>query len=545
MRVAAAVGVLGALLAVDARLEKQQQDAAISAGIPHVSLVDAAISANDRSNRTGAGDQGVGEVVDFVVDVFDPLPGGRPQKARVVQLAAGTAPAQLVQGRTVEEAVEAAASGIAKIVFGLLFLAIAVPIHWFNEERSARLSTLLVYGRSQCVSLSGDEPRESDRGRLVHVQGRAKGVVPLTDHQLPGATVKGALKLQSTVEVYEWSQRLKTWMEGPHRKTQPRFQQEWTTAHVDTRSFKGPSPENPRLPAGLALGTTTQACPRIQLGGFVLTEDMVRHLHKFEPAMPHLPDKLTAHLSSKLVFYADRQDGYYYARPGAGPGTARSGPRPYTDHQVGDVRVRFMHVPETDATVVGVQCQRDSCDSFVPFRPISRALWDPGDIERQKLLEEGDRPFRDLKREASCCCTGGVASCCFCSCNAIAHCCKEEVITEEIFHVSDQLDPKEKAFEHVVQRNPCRVWNFRLLGSCVMFWGVGMIIGSMQGTVLGSLGVIGAGVNLTLLTVVVTLAAHALIVAVAYSCYNPLAAFQWYCVAATVLAAPLLVGELT
>ncbi|CAK0880169.1 unnamed protein product [Prorocentrum cordatum] len=430
------------------------------------------------------------------------------------------------------------------MVFGLLFVDIAVPVHWFNEERSARLHALLVHGRSQCVSLSDGEPKESNRGRLVHVQGRAKGVVPLADHQFPDAEVKGALKLQSTVEVYEWTQRLKTWMEGPHRKTQPRFQQEWTTAHVDTRAFMGPSPENPRLPAGLALGTTTRACPRVQLGGFVLTEDMVGHLRQFEPAMPHLPDTLTAHVPSNLVFFADRQDGYYYARPSAGPGAARRGPRPFTGHQVGDIRVRFMYAPETDATVVGVQCQKDGCDSFVPFRPISRPPWVQGDSERQKLIEEGDRPLRELRREASCCCTGGVASCCFCTCGAIAHCCQEEVITEEIFHVSGQLCPKEKAFEHVVQRNPCRVWNFRLLGSCIMFWGVGMIMGPLQGPVLGSLGAIGAHVNLTLLTVVVALAVHALIVAVAYSCYHPLAAFQWYCVAAATLAAPFVVGEL-
>eukprot|EP00421_Protoceratium_reticulatum_P065756 CAMPEP_0168410946 /NCGR_PEP_ID=MMETSP0228-20121227/27952_1 /TAXON_ID=133427 /ORGANISM="Protoceratium reticulatum, Strain CCCM 535 (=CCMP 1889)" /LENGTH=414 /DNA_ID=CAMNT_0008424687 /DNA_START=54 /DNA_END=1294 /DNA_ORIENTATION=- len=413
----------------------------------------------------------------------------------------------------------------------------AIPIQWFNEERSVKIETLLTRGLNECVTVDANYPDPANRGKLVHVQGKTRGAVPLVDQQFQDARIKNCLKLQSTVEVFEWVQTTRTWLEGKERRSQPRFHTEWTTIHHDSLRFRKPSPENPRLPSGLSLGTFTNVCKQVDLGGFVFTDEMVNALHKFEPAMRHLPSTVTAH---GLTFFANQEDGYFYMRPNASPLTPPA--KLFTAHQVGDVRARFMCMPEGEATVVAVQCKRDFRETFVPYRPIPRPPCITLSQEKLKLIEEGERPLKDLRRELACC-TGGVSSCCCCPCNTIACCCTGEVITEEIFYVSDRLDPKEKPFEGVVQRNPCRVWNFRLVGLGIMYLGMGMVLGPFSGSLRNAAGLraFGGGASFVL-AAIITLAVAALIVAGAYACYRPVMTVKWLCVTVVVIVLPLLAG---
>merc|ERR1712232_494884 len=174
---------------------------------------------------------------------------------------------------------------------------------------------------------------------------------------------------------------------------------------------------------------------------------MVNHFHRFVPAMKFLPPIVTAH---GLTFHANHVDGYYYARPGVQTQYGSQVEKMLNEHKIGDVRARFMCVPGGNATVVGVHCYRESdtivgYETFVPYRTIARAPCLTEGQEKQKLVEEGDRSLKELRRELACC-TGGVATCCCCPCNTIAVCCAQEVVTEEILYVSDQFDPIEKPF---------------------------------------------------------------------------------------------------
>lgn len=434
---------------------------------------------------------------------------------------------------------DSAKSGLATIVFGILFFVMSLPIQWFNEERSAKMETLLSRGKEECVSVDPMDLSSSNRGRLVHVQGRSHGAIPVVDPQFQHACVQHCLKLQSTVEVFEWVQTTRTWGEGKERRSQPRFHTEWTTVHHDSMRFRKPSPENPRLPAELRLGTFTTVCKRVELGSFVLTDEMVNQFHKFEPAMKHLPAIVTAH---GLTFHANQQDGYYYMRPSAA--SSIPGFRLFTEHHVGDVRVRFLCVPEGLATVVGVQCKKGGVETFVPYRTIPRSPCTTEVQERQKLIEEGEKPLPDLRHEMACC-SGGVGTCCCCPCHTIACCCTSEVVTEEIFYVSDQFDPIEKPFQWVVRRNPCRVWNFRLVGWGVMLLGTGMVLGPFSGLVQTSSGLRPFGSAATLvLAGMITSGMSALIVAAAYACYRPIVTVKWLCVILLIIVVALFWGSL-
>ncbi|CAE7252394.1 PTAC2 [Symbiodinium microadriaticum] len=166
-----------------------------------------------------------------------------------------------------------------------------------------------------------------------------------------------------------------------------------------------------------------------------------------------------------ITFHANQQDGFFYGRPGFAGNQVEL----FQKHQVGDLRVRFLCTPESDATVVAVQCQKDKLETFVPYRVVPQAPCDDERQERLKLVEEGDKTWREVRRDGNCC-TGGVATCCCCPCNTLACLTSQEVVTEEIFYVSDSMDPPEKPFRRAVSRNPWLLWNWRLLGWLLMYF---------------------------------------------------------------------------
>eukprot|EP00429_Kryptoperidinium_foliaceum_P020545 CAMPEP_0176049698 /NCGR_PEP_ID=MMETSP0120_2-20121206/24696_1 /TAXON_ID=160619 /ORGANISM="Kryptoperidinium foliaceum, Strain CCMP 1326" /LENGTH=575 /DNA_ID=CAMNT_0017383125 /DNA_START=48 /DNA_END=1771 /DNA_ORIENTATION=+ len=444
--------------------------------------------------------------------------------------------ASLVSGDALQAA-DSVASWV-KILFGTILLLIAVPINWFNEERSARIDALLSTGLEDVVCADASAADAALRGRLVHIQGRARAMAPVRDIQFRDAVVPArCLKLQSTVEVFEWVEKARG---GRDRLPRQGFDMEWTTVHRDNLQPK-PSPQNPRPPSRLALGTFTQSCPRVEIGAYVLTEDMVKYFKHFQPAMHLLPERITC---ADLTFFANQEDGYYYGRPGLPSPYGMDRDKLLSQHLAGDIRVRFMYVPETDATVVAAQCHKDGAETFVPYRPVPTRPCTQDFQSRRLRIEEGDRSVRAFNRDSTCCAAGGLAGCCCCACNAIACVCESEVVTEEICYVSDRLEPLETSFNWVVHRSPWRVWNFRAAGLLVMFFGVRLILNPFMAEIAHApmLAVYGSIAPLVV-ALAATLVAWVLILAVATAVYRPAAALRWVVVAGFILCAPLFVGS--
>eukprot|EP00913_Durusdinium_trenchii_P000258 g235.t1 len=69
------------------------------------------------------------------------------------------------------------------LIFGIIAFSLAVSVHWFNEERSAKIEVLLTKGLEDCRSVDANKLDTENRGRLVHVQGQATGQFPIRDAQ--------------------------------------------------------------------------------------------------------------------------------------------------------------------------------------------------------------------------------------------------------------------------------------------------------------------------------------------------------------------------
>lgn len=445
------------------------------------------------------------------------------------------------------------------MIFGTFIVLLGLLIHWFNERRSAKCYSLFSRGLEECISISDPDNLDSDTlGRLVHVQGQTRGVLPVVDPQFQGALVKNCLKLQSTVEVFEWVQTTAAGQlprnqgnqgnQTPKdKKVQYNFVQEWSTVHHNSLHFQRttgkPSPENPRPPGGLMLGTFTTVCPRVQLGGFTFTEAMVEQFRNFVPAMQFLPSTVSA---CGMTFFADN-DGYFYARPGqrSASWSGRQGGIGGLP-QIGDLRVRFLCVPEGEATVVAVHCEKDGQDTFVPYRSIPRCC--SSDMQdRQRLIEEGERPLREVqnldKDMMPCVTTNRLSASCFCCpCSTISCVCTNEVVTEEIFHVSATRDPIEKPFEWVVTRSVWRVTLFRLMGLLITFLGIWVVEKPLSANIDQMLASY-HGWTRFVLAVMLTFAALAMVISMAHLSYQPTMTCKWLMITFLLIAAPLMLAR--
>eukprot|EP00434_Breviolum_minutum_P006968 symbB.v1.2.006149.t3/scaffold360.1/size220131/3 len=270
-----------------------------------------------------------------------------------------------------------------------------------------------------------------------------------------------------------------------------------------------------------------------------LRKDMLVHFRSFESAATCLPDKVHA---ADIPFFSC-QDGFFYGRPGFRGSEAEAKASIFGEHEVGDLRVRFLCTKNCDATVVAVQCHKElvETETFVPYRLVPRAPC-VGEIqERLKIVEAGERSLRDL-REGSCC-AGGVATCCCCPCNTVACFTSQEVVTEEIFFITDSMEVKERPFHKAVSRSPWRLWNWRLFGWALSYLALHMMLSPFTtASTLAGLSRWGSLAPLLLLSMI-TLAVWATVVTAAYACYRPSMGIKYFVAVGIIIALPFLANQ--
>mmetsp|Transcript_28072 Transcript_28072/g.62019 ORF Transcript_28072/g.62019 Transcript_28072/m.62019 type:complete len:495 (+) Transcript_28072:127-1611(+) len=351
------------------------------------------------------------------------------------------------------------------LVCGILTLFFSSVVHWYNERRSAKNQALVARGLADCQTVAADAPDAANRGCIVHVQGRVQSDAEVQDPQFAEVCLQSCVKLQSTVEVFEWVQSART-----SQGKKPMMSTEWVMKHCDSSNFVKPAPENPHLPPDLCLGTFTTTSERVLVGQYLLPEEMVKKFRNFKPCGQQLPQQLTA---AGLTFRA-RSDGYYHARPSQRSSRAPQG-NDAEKPLVGDIRAKFIFIQDDiDATVVALQSELEGEESFMPYRAVPRCC-QSHEQWKQQMIEEAERPLKDQASEAMC--EGGrLASCCCCPCNFVAACTNQEILTEEIFYLAESSEKRETPFHTARQRNLFRALFFRLFGFATAFFAILLIL---------------------------------------------------------------------
>jgi tetratricopeptide (TPR) repeat protein len=261
-------------------------------------------------------------------------------------------------------------SAIGGVVFGLILLAGAATLLFWNEGRSVKRYQTLDAGQKRVVSISADTVNAEHEGQLVHVSEAVTTTKPLKDTDF-GLTLT-ALRLQRVVEMYQWIEDKETKTRkkvggGKEKTTTYSYRREWVDRLVDHHDFK--KSQGHRNPVEMPYANQQFISINAHLGAFRLTPTLVQRMKHFEDV-----DLDKALVAGEVPEDAKRHGAWLYF-----------GPQPGTP-AVGDVRVSFRAVYPAWISLVAQQ-QRNRLTPFKPAGGGELALLKTGEHSADALFE--------------------------------------------------------------------------------------------------------------------------------------------------------------
>jgi hypothetical protein len=233
---------------------------------------------------------------------------------------------------------------IRGVAIGLLLFVISLPLLFWNEGRAVHRARTLAEGRGAVVEATAETVDPAQEGMLVHLVGTATATTPLVDPQNQVQAPPGSLRLQRTVEMYQWRERSESKRQrsgggGERRSTRYTYEQTWSSTALDSSRFEQPEGhQNPPMPMQ---GASFDAMP-VVVGARALTPALTGQIDNFQP----LP------VQAAQVPQLGMQAG---GRPVSQSGEwIYLGANPNVP-MVGDVRVRWQVAPSTEVSILAGQ----------------------------------------------------------------------------------------------------------------------------------------------------------------------------------------------
>jgi len=256
---------------------------------------------------------------------------------------------------------------------GLIMVAVAVVLLFWNEGRAVKRAKDLKEGAGSVVSVASDRVDPAMEGKLVHLTGETKTPGLLEDPEFGIAAT--AIKLIREVEMYQWVEveksEEKTSVGGTTETTTTyTYQKEWRDSPVDSTRFKVTSGyENPRE---MKYRSNTLMAEGVTMGAFDLPAFLVSQIGGATPLQVESLDKTAGDIRAAARLH---EGGVYL---GANPDSPA----------VGDLRISFLAVPTGPISVVAQQAGK----SFASLRTATG-----GELN---LLENGIVSAEDMFRMA-------------------------------------------------------------------------------------------------------------------------------------------------
>jgi Transmembrane protein 43 len=144
---------------------------------------------------------------------------------------------------------------LSGIVMGIVLVAIAIGLLFWNEGRSVTTARALSEGAGLVVSIDPSGNPAASEGKLVHFSGTVAPQGIAADTMFTGIEApSGSTQLIRTVEMYQWRQSSKSETRkklggGEETVTTYSYDKVWSDTPIDSGGFKQPAGhENPPMP---------------------------------------------------------------------------------------------------------------------------------------------------------------------------------------------------------------------------------------------------------------------------------------------------------
>ncbi len=237
---------------------------------------------------------------------------------------------------------------IRGVLFGVVLVVIAFPLLFWNEGRAVQTAKSLAEGSAAVRSVPAESIDAANEDALVHLTGMATTEDVLNDSTF-GITEPNAIRLQRSVEMYQWRETSKTETKrevggSEERITTYDYSKTWSESLIDSTRFQ--SPEQHANPSSMPFSGHEEQASRVTVGAFVLSDGLIGRIRQAENRpftdedIEALPESVQERVGTRELSI---RDGALYATQ-----------EPATD-TIGDVRVRFEVVRPQTVSVISAQ----------------------------------------------------------------------------------------------------------------------------------------------------------------------------------------------
>lgn len=243
-------------------------------------------------------------------------------------------------------------NSLKNIVLGIVFVVGTVMLLFWNEGRAVKTEQGLKEGLSSVISISPDKKDAKNEGKLIHFTGMALAPNTLTDEEF--AITKEALKMKRTVEVYQWSEEVKSKTVeklggGTETTTTYTYTKKWSDSIIDSANFK--ESELHQNPTSKLIADKEWMAEGVTVGTFNISKDMLSALNGYQPfsLSQEMVNLQSTTMSAQLQLVGGTI--YYQTKDAAIP-------------EIGNTRITYEVVTPQDISVI----YKQEGDSLVPYQ---------------------------------------------------------------------------------------------------------------------------------------------------------------------------------
>ena len=261
------------------------------------------------------------------------------------------------------------------ILVGLILVAIAFVLLFWNEGRAVKRYKTLQEGGGAVVSVAADKVDPGNQGKLVHLTGKAATAETLSDPEF--GVSSPAIKLKRVAEMYQWqeesrSEEKKKLGGGTETITTYSYNQGWSTDLISSGGFK--VPEGHQNPGQMSYPSQELVASVVTVGAFTLSGSLVALMRDYSPLTLGAEYNLPPGLAEK----GKASGGTIYL--GRDPGSPR----------VGDIRVSFQEVRPMEISLVARQVNA----TFEPYQAQAGGtieLLEPGTHTAEAMFQQAQK----------------------------------------------------------------------------------------------------------------------------------------------------------
>lgn len=227
-------------------------------------------------------------------------------------------------------------NSLIAIPIGIILFIASFVLLWWNEGNSVRLLNASDFINKNAIPVTSNHINHANDTKLIATNGSAYTDETLSDSMV---TVKDALRLIRTVEMYQWVEKersgeRRTFGGSTTKTVTYSYEKKWDKIEHNSDNFRQSGYNNPKF----VIRSKSVDATKARFGDFILNDDQISRISNYRNI-----DVLSPLQGYSII------DNYYYKG------------KNYSMPEIGDIRISYKYVPNgSNISIIGQQYENNT-----------------------------------------------------------------------------------------------------------------------------------------------------------------------------------------